>query len=416
MWTLPRAAARENRSSDRLPRQGALSLPSSVSLERTLTLRNWFDPPHNRSAFCRVRELVPTACIRRGEGDPAPLPSNPKDFDHLQVVGDDGRPTDLADYLRGSYTDGFIVVLDGVVLYERYWGSLQRATTHLLHSVSKSYCAALAGVLIGQDKLAPYDQVTELVPDLRGTSFDGATVRHLLDMRAGTFCPEDYDTTDAGAPFWIYALQAGYVPLDGLEPMGILGHMRTLTNARPHGGAFEYRSVLTNVLARVLETVADTPYPELLGRELWQPLRPEYDAEIMLDPFGFPPVEGGMCCTLRDLARLGETYRQDGQVDGTAVIPARWVWDTCHGDEDTLTAYAQSGSESEFPATMYRNGWWVIDRDHTLAALGIHGQMVYVDRSNRLTVARLASEPVPDCAPRRVTLLRAAEVILAAAA
>jgi CubicO group peptidase (beta-lactamase class C family) len=332
----------------------------------------------------------------------------------LTIPDDAGASVSLAQYLTQSDTDGFIVAVDGTVVYERYWGELQPHTPHLLHSVSKSYCAALAGVLIGRGLLSAESAVTELVPDLRETSFEGATVRHLLDMRAGTDCPEEYETTDVDAPFWVYSLQAGYAPLDGLEPIGILNHMRTLTNARPHGGPFEYRSVLTNVLARVLETVADTPYPELLARELWAPLGPEYDAEIMLDPFGFPPVEGGMCCTLRDLARLGEAYRRDGRVGSRAVIPAEWVADTRRGDDDARNAYAASGSTGEFPVSMYRSGWWVVERDQTVAALGIYGQMVLVDRGRRMTVARLASETTPDDDRRRLTVLRATDAIHAA--
>lgn len=377
-----------------------------MPLERTVTLRNWFDPPYNRSAFCRVRELVPTASIPRGDGEHCQLPSAPTDLDRLHIEGDDGAPIELGHYLEQTCTDGFLVVDRGVRVYERYWGTLQPSTTHLLHSISKSYCGALTGVLVGQRRLSADDIVTDLVPELRGTSFEGASVRHLLDMRAGTYCPEDYDTTDAAAPFWTYALQAGYGPLDGLEPLGILGHMHSLTNARPHGESFEYRSVLTNVLARVLETVADRPYPMLLARELWQPLRPEFDAEIMLDPFGFPPVEGGMCCTLRDLARLGETYRRGG----ASAVPAEWVSDTCHGDSRSLLP--SDSREEGFPATMYRNGWWVIERGMTLAALGIYGQMLYVDRGSELVVARLASEPVPDHDRGRVTLLKATQAIL----
>lgn len=387
-----------------------------MPVERILTLRNWFQPPYNRRGFQRVRELVPTARIPRDARDPAPMPSEPRALDALRLRGEDGTSVALADYLERSCTDGFIVLLGGIVVYERYWNDLRPATTHLLHSVSKSYCAALAGVLVDRGLLAADDTIGDLVPDLRGTSFDSATVRHLLDMRAGTDCPEDYDTSAPEAPFPTYSAQAGYRPLDGLRPIGILGHMQTLQNARPHGGRFEYRSVLTNVLARVLETVADTPYPELLARELWAPLAPECDAEIMLDPFGFPPVEGGMCCTLRDLARLGEAYRNDGFVGESPVIPAMWVCDTLHGDEKALDAYAHSDPDQQRTfVTMYRNGWWITRRDRACAALGIHGQMVYVDRDRQLTFARLASEPTARHDQGRTALIRAAEAVVAAA-
>jgi CubicO group peptidase (beta-lactamase class C family) len=388
---------------------------AAMSIDRRVNLRNWFEAPYNRRGFQRVRELVPTSAIRRDERDPSPLPEARHELGTVRFAGVDGAAVTLDDYLEHSCTDGFIALLDGAVVYERYWNGLLPSTTHLLHSVSKSYCAALAGVLAGRGLLSPDDFVTELAPELAGTSFEGATVRHLLDMRTGTFCPEEYDTSDPTAPFRIYALQAGYGPLDGLEPLGILGHMRTLTNDGPHGGPFEYRSVLTNVLARVLETVADTPYPELLARELWAPLRPEYDAEIMLDPWGFPPVEGGMCCTLRDLARFGEAYRHDGRLGTDSVIPTAWVCDTRHGDDDTIAAYAAAEVERAFPCVMYRSGWWIIDRDRALAAIGIHGQMVFVDREHDLTLARLASEPAPSDNDTRAALLRAADAIVASA-
>ena len=387
-----------------------------MPLDRTLTLRNWFEPPHNRQGFQRARELVPTARISRDGRDPSPLPSEPIALDALRFTLADGTSVAVPDYLEDSCTDGFIVLLGGVVVCEKYWNGFRPATTHLLHSVSKSYCAALAGVLIGRSLLAADDTIVDLVPDLRGTSFEGATVRHLLDMRAGTHCPEDYDPSDPEAPSRLYSLEAGYEPLDGFTPVGILGHMRKLTNARPHGGHFEYRSVLANVLARVLETVADTPYPELLARELWAPLAPEHDAEIMLDPFGFPAVEGGMCCTLRDVARLGEAYRSEGRVTGTSVIPAPWVHDTLIGDEEAIAAYTSSDphTQATFPVVMYRNGWWVVKRERACAALGIYGQMVYVDRDSELTVARLASEPTPLNFERLAAIIRIAEAIVAA--
>ena len=39
--------------------------------------------------------------------------------------------------------------------------------------------------------------VTAIVPELAGTSFDGATVQHLLDMRAGTAFNEEYADPEA---------------------------------------------------------------------------------------------------------------------------------------------------------------------------------------------------------------------------
>jgi CubicO group peptidase (beta-lactamase class C family) len=384
-----------------------------MPIVRDLTLANWLDAPYNRRGFQRVRELVPTARIARDDRDPTPLPAAPHDLDGLAFADVDGEAVTVAEHLDRSYADGFLVFRRGVVVYERYRNGMTPATRHLLMSVSKSYCGALAGVLVGRGLLAPDDLVCDLVPELRGTSFEGATVRHVLDMRTGTDCPEDYDAyddQDADHPLLVYERAAGYRPRRVGEPAGILEHLRGLSNASRHGSDFEYRSVLTNVLARILEIVADTPYPELLGREIWAPLGPEHDAEIMLDPCGFPAVEGGQCTTLRDLARLGLAYLNDGLVGEVEVVPGSWVADTRDGDDGVFASFARTDN-GWAPGGAYRNQWWVLERGRRFAALGIHGQMVYVDRDRGLVVARLATEPEAVHPTRLVSVGRAIAAI-----
>ena len=70
--------------------------------------------------------------------------------------------------------------------------------THLLMSVSKSLTSMLAGVLVGNGAIDPDAHVPDYLPTLRGTSWEGCTVQHLLDMRAGTrFDEEDYSNPDS---------------------------------------------------------------------------------------------------------------------------------------------------------------------------------------------------------------------------
>jgi len=58
--------------------------------------------------------------------------------------------------------------------------------------VSKSV-TGLAGARGPAAKLDVTSPVEAIFPELDGTSFAGATVQHLLDMRAGTRFREDYD-------------------------------------------------------------------------------------------------------------------------------------------------------------------------------------------------------------------------------
>jgi CubicO group peptidase (beta-lactamase class C family) len=53
----------------------------------------------------------------------------------------------------------------------------------------------------------------------------------------------------------------------------------------------------------------------------------------------------------------------------------------------------------------------VLERGRRFAALGIHGQMVYVDRDRGLVVARLATEPEAVHPTRLVSVGRAIAAI-----
>ena len=76
------------------------------------------------------------------------------------------------------------------------------------------------------------------------------------------------------------------------------------------------------MLGWVLERAAGIPFADLVSQALWQPMGAAYDAYITVDRLGAPRSAGGICATLRDVARVGELMRRGG--DG--VIPASWVW------------------------------------------------------------------------------------------
>ena len=103
------------------------------------------------------------------------------------------RVHSVGELLDQTYTDGFLVIRHGVIVTERYFNGMRADTPHLLMSVSKSITGLVAGALAGKGELDVTAPAEAIVPELAGTSFEGATVRHLLDMRAGTRFLEDYD-------------------------------------------------------------------------------------------------------------------------------------------------------------------------------------------------------------------------------
>ena len=362
--------------------------------ERLVTLANWQQPPYNRWAFQHVRDLIPTARIRRGEGPTWRLPREERDLSSIRFrVG--GRETRIERWLERTWTDGFLVLHRGRIVIERYFNGMTPDTPHLLMSVSKSVTSTIAGILAGRGALDVSSPVTDVVPELSGTSFDGATVRQLLDMRTGTMFDENYE--DPRADVRVYEQVYLWRPRDGRRlPDDALGYFATLRNDGEHGGAFRYRSILPDVLAWVLERASGARLHELISRELWQPMGAEFDSEITVDAHGNPFADGGISVTLRDAGRFGQLFLQAGRRGRRKVVPRGWIEDTIRGAPDGSRAFVQAEPRPGFPkGAHYRNSWWVYDPAAPFFhASGINGQNVYVHGPSETVVVKFSTWPV----------------------
>jgi hypothetical protein len=389
---------------------------------RMVTLENWQRPPFNRWAFQHVRELIPTARIARGDGHVWELPRAQRDdLDRLRF---DVQPGDLApggtltvrELLDRTYTDGFLVIHRGQIVTEQYFNGLRPDVPHLLMSVSKSITGLAAGALAGKGVLDVTKPVESIAPELNRTSFKGATVQQLLDMRAGTRFREDYDDPDAEVA--VSDRVYGWTPDDGKpRPADALEYFATLANDGPHGGPFRYRSILTDVLGWVLEKAAGRRFSDLVAGELWQPMGAEYDAEITLDAHGNALADGGISATLRDTGRIGLLALRRGRAADRQVIAAEWLDDTIKGAPDGAEAFREGdGGGPGYPAgAHYRNCWWVTDPGLPMYnAAGIYGQSVFVHGPSQLVVAKLSSWPDALAAPMRRATIAAVHAIASA--
>jgi CubicO group peptidase (beta-lactamase class C family) len=379
-----------------------------------VTLGNWQDPPFNRWAFQHIRELIPTARISRGDSTPRRLPRAERDIGSLTFRSGE-RELTVAQMLAETYTDGFLVLHHGKIICEQYFNGMAPDTAHLLMSVSKSVVSTVAGILVSQGMLDVSAPVEKVVPELAGTSFQGATVQQLLDMRAGTHFDESYDNPESDVRTYerVYLWRP-----DGAEvrPADALGYYATLHNDGEHGGPFRYRSILTDVLGWVLEAAGGARLHELIGRLVWQPMGAEFDAEITVDAHGNAMADGGVCATLRDVARFGLLFAAVGRTAGTSggralsarrhsIVPREWIRDTIAGAPDGPQAFVAAGDVPGFPAgAHYRNCWWV--REPAVPffhASGINGQNVFVHVPSQTVVAKLSTWPTALSSKIRVT-------------
>jgi len=351
--------------------------------EAQVTLANWRTRPFNTWAFHHVREIVPSAEI-------------PNDPVNVWTLEEAPRDIDLSDAVTGMANDALVILHAGRIVHESYRGGMGPADPHILMSVSKSLLGLVAGTCVAKGELNEDDLITDHLPELAGTAYAGATVRHALDMRVGVQFDEDYTATTG--PIIAYRQAANWNPLPAGEgPHDLRSFQTLLTDTdRPHGGAFHYVSPVTDMLAWLLERASGVRYADLVSQRLLAPLGAERPGYITVDRNGGARGAGGICLTARDLARVGQMMLQGGARDGVQIIPEGWMADIMGGG--SRDAWDSGDFADKFPGLpiSYRSKWYVHHGDDPLVhGLGIHGQYLFVDPKRQLSIAWFSSEDAP---------------------
>ncbi len=373
---------------------------------------DWDRAPWNRWSFQHVREIVPTVEVWRGRGPVWELPCDDRDLGAVVFAADDGRKLTVADWLYEDFTDGFIVLHRGAVVCERYLNGMTDRTLHLSQSVAKSITATVAGILVGRGQLDPGRPVTAYLPELAETAWDGALLRHVLDMTSGVRFVEDYE--DPASDIALSDIAAGWKPNCGRRdaPACMWDQILGLTvRDREHGEIFRYKSIETDVLAHCMERATSTRLAELVGRELWAPMGAEESACFTVDSAGYALANGGFNATLRDYARFGQLHLAGGTADGRQVVPAAWIEDTRIGDP----ALFGPPFTEVLPRGAYRNQFWIPEPGkRAYMARGVFGQVIHIDPDHEMVTVKLSSWPEFRSPARSRTFLAAVTAIAAA--
>lgn len=382
-----------------------------------VTLDNWQSATHLHWTFQHVADFLPTAVIGRGVGPVAEFPAATEHAGLSEIPLYDktnGRRTTVGDIMAATATDGWIVTQHGQLLTEQYYGGMTAGTSHLLMSVSKSLVGMVVGALAGTGALDVEAELTHYVPALAASGYAGATVRHLLDMRSGIAFSEDYLNPMAEVRLLEQAI--GWAPRTVPDlPTTMYDYLVTLRQAAPHGGPFEYRSCETDILGWVCEAAGGLRMPELMSAVLWSRLGAENNATIGIDAVGTGMFDGGINACLRDLVRFGSLYLSGGtSMTGEQVVLMSWIADTFDGGIDSRAAFAESPGDNRMPGGMYRNQcWFPYPGNNVLLCLGIHGQMIYVNRAAGVVAAKLSSWPLPQDATKLFPTIAAFDEISA---
>jgi CubicO group peptidase (beta-lactamase class C family) len=309
-------------------------------------------PPHmTLSENTRSFDLV------KPSGHPVPLRSTPRKLSVTYTY--QGQKHTLADYLARTNTQGF-VVLDGQDIVMEKYSFAARDTRFQSWSMAKSFTSAAFGIALHEGLIHSIDDpVTKYLPELRGSGYDGVSLRNLLRMSSGI----QWTETLSVPPVHV-AASLGY-PLTKLAAQQKRGW-------KP-GSRFEYTSMNTFVLSWVVSRVSKMPFHRFVQEKLWKPGGMESTVYLGNDSNG---DNMGYCCfyaTDRDFARFGLLYLRNGKANGHQVVPASWV------------------KQSTRPSAPFNKGYgfqWWLDGNGAFSAQGLAGQHIWVSPKYKVVIVK----------------------------
>ena len=356
--------------------------------EHRVTWDNFMSAPHNRWAFHNLGRIRPSISVERGAKPSVPLNSSRDVLNDFSFESAVGLVVTLQEHLCASSTDGWLVMKKGAVVQEAYFNGHEPHKRHIMFSVTKSLIGVLAEALVSNGQLNERSLVSDYVIELAGSAFGDATVRQLMDMAVAIDYNEVYDDPLSGSSQFGYA--CGLMPPPpGLSVSQSLYEYLPSTRKRgEHGGFFHYVTATTEALAWVMERVVGRSCAEQL-RDVWQELGCERDGFFVADPWGRNVAGAGFNATLRDMARFGSMLLAKGQVQGQQVISKAAIESVLNGGDPTL--YAANKAFAQWsPGATYKSQWYVYPEE-ALLAVGIHGQLLYVDFLQQVVIVKQSS-------------------------
>ncbi|WP_196139107.1 serine hydrolase [Aliikangiella sp. G2MR2-5] len=260
-----------------------------------------------------------------------------------------------------SGISSILLVKDGQLIVEEYFGEAKMNKLHTMRSASKAVTSALVGIAIEQGYIESEEaKVLPYFPEYEGLikNWDERKrrikLKHILSMTSGIKGNEDamYPTND-----WIKF------------------YFDQPVSSTP-GKEFSYATSGVVVLGSVITRTSGLRIPEFTNKYLFEPLGiHEYRWPITnsLGNQGLAMTGGGLKLKSRDMAKFGQLYLNNGIWEGQRIISRDWV-------EKSTTKQATSDYQDEDFGYL----WRMIDRNikgtsvHSFEAWGNGGQFIMV--------------------------------------
>lgn len=347
--------------------------PSAAVMEYR---RHMFDEPVRVLANRTIADMFNTVPVK-ASNVPSVLPNRNVSMNFTYEVG--GKVHPATDVIENTFVDGLLIIKRGTVVYEGYFNRATAETRFNSYSMAKSMNAVMIGLALKEGAIAAVtDPVTKYVPELKGTGYEGATVRDLMEMRSGIAWDENFfkpgtPSYNAHVASWVEE-RARYTD----------AALITKPEHKP-GTFFRYSSLDAGVAGLVVERAAGMPVSQYLSTRLWQPAGMQADGFYVIDGpqgVGREFTAGAFNAVLRDFGRVGLLMLNNGRANGKEFFPGDFVSNL----STDITTEPDDGLG-------YGWFWWTVPGTKAFTGLGGEGQYIYVDPDTDTVVVKMSHGP-----------------------
>ncbi len=374
-----------------------------------VTMANYRDYPMNMWAFRNADAVLNTVMIpRQGDIRPLPGPLRPEIGERL-FSDAQGNELSFDALFEANYADGVLVMQGSRLLHEAYFHDFNERSHHIWFSMTKSLVSTVFGLLVAEGKVDLGASPAKYIPELKGSGFERVTIQQVLDHTTAIDFKENYTDLESDfALFYAPALNMGWLPgAADVQPgdaqvygvQDFLVHFIKPDPTLQPGAAFDYNSSNADLLGWLVARISGETLQDYVQQHLWAKLGAEHDAYMAVDRALIPVATAGMNTTLRDAARFGMMIRDRGEFAAKQVIPAEWIDRSLQVSDQVAANMAANAKYGEEPWAAYHNMWWILDADKgEYCAVGIHGQVIYINRSADTVMVWFSSQPVASAA------------------
>ncbi|MEM7097698.1 MAG: serine hydrolase [Pseudomonadota bacterium] len=337
-----------------------------------------YDPEHISENFRSMYQRYPSARIENN-GKTIKLPNALRDFPFPEQYEFLNEQRVSREFVSASHTTGLAVLHNGELIYEFYDRGNRRDSYSIQMSVGKVYTSFLIGKLLEEGYINSIeDSVDTYVLELRGTAFEGVTIRQLLDMTAGIRWVEDISDLTSELVRSTYASMT-----DTMDEF-----VKTIVREREPGTYHHYATVNHYVLGLLIRDASGMSYNDYFQQKMWSKIGAESHAWLQGPPGG---VANMPYIRLRDMLRFGYVYANSGKnMAQEQIIDPEWIAYSSAPDHPMLEPGSDNPLSSSYHG--YKNQWWFpLNYDQEFAALGIFGQILYVNKKHNVVIAKTSS-------------------------